>query len=440
MLVPGTYVAIRVEDVLIAAVTFWWLIAIWPNLKSVLSQTITQTFLLFWAIGALSLFSGIFLTQTVTPHLGFFHYLRRIETMILFLVAFSAFTSLKQVKLMLWLMLVTSSVVIIYGFGQKWLSFPVISTTNKEFSKGLILFLTSDARVNSTFGGHYDLAAYMAIFLTILTAFFVYFKTIVKKAILLGVGVLGFIILSLTAGRVSFVAAFLGIAGVLWLGKQRILIAALILLSFLAFVISPDLRHRTVATLTVNLLGGGGAKYVPPLQKTNPTKHFSLENAATDTATLSGVPIDVAPGEPLNPTELGVYRSFGIRLNEEWPRAIRAFLKNPILGTGYSSITIATDNDYLRSLGETGLLGTASLALIFILIVKKFWQFLKKDGKSLSFYLVLGIFCALLGVLVSAIFIDVLESSKVSQVLWLTLGVGLAVIKMEGTELKKLKL
>src|SRR5205814_2283829 len=45
-------------------------------------------------------------------------------------------------------------------------------------------------------------------------------------------------------------------------------------------------------------------------------------------------------------------RSTSIRLNVEWPRAVRALTKNPLLGTGYSSITLATDNDYLRALGE----------------------------------------------------------------------------------------
>ena len=145
--IPGTYVAVRVEDFLIAVVICWWLIAIFPQIKTFVSETVTLTFLLFFSIGALSLFSAIFLTQTITPHLGFFHLLRRIEVMMLFFVSLSAFTSLKQVKIWLGAMFIATSVVILYGFGQQLLSFPVISTTNKEFSKGLGLFLSPDARV-----------------------------------------------------------------------------------------------------------------------------------------------------------------------------------------------------------------------------------------------------------------------------------------------------
>ncbi len=429
--VQGTYVAIRLEDFLIAFVVFWWVIAKLPKLKSLLSENITKAILLFWGIGALSLFSGIFLTSTVTPHLGIFHYLRRVETMILFLVAMTAFESRKQVKIWLLTMFAVTVAIVLYGFGQQYLNFPVISTTNREFSKGLILFLSPEARVNSTFAGHYDLAVYLAFFLTVLVGFFFTRITSIQRFMLAVTGVLSFILLALTAARVSFVSAIFGIASVFFMTGRKKFIFALAGITLLAFVISPDLRHRTVATLTVNIIGGGGAKYVPPPQKPGSTNKFSIENAATGVATPSGVPIDIVPGEPLNTTELGVYRSFGIRFNEEWPRAIRAFTKNPFLGTGYSSLTIATDNDYLRALGEVGLLGSMSLVLVFFIIIKKMWNFLIKAERWFSIILISGLFAGLLTVFIAQTFIDVLESSKIAQLLWLALGVSFATMKLE---------
>ena len=429
--VQGTYVAIRLEDFLIAFVVFWWVIAKLPKLKSFLSENITKAILLFWGIGALSLFSGIFLTSTVTPHLGIFHYLRRVETMILFLVAMTAFESRKQVKIWLLTMFAVTVAIVLYGFGQQYLNFPVISTTNREFSKGLILFLSPEARVNSTFAGHYDLAVYLAFFLTVLVGFFFTRITSIQRFMLAVTGVLSFILLALTAARVSFVSAIFGIASVFFMTGRKKFIFALAGITLLAFVISPDLRHRTVATLTVNIIGGGGAKYVPPPQKPGSTNKFSIENAATGVATPSGVPIDIVPGEPLNTTELGVYRSFGIRFNEEWPRAIRAFTKNPFLGTGYSSLTIATDNDYLRALGEVGLLGSMSLVLVFFIIIKKMWNFLIKAERWFSIILISGLFAGLLTVFIAQTFIDVLESSKIAQLLWLALGVSFATMKLE---------
>lgn len=429
--VPGTYVAVRLEDFLIAFAVLFWFFSIWPRLNALLRETVTQSILLYWAIGALSLFAGIFLTNTVVAHLGLLHYLRRIETMVLFFIALSAFESLHQVRIWLKVMFLVTVAIVLYGFGQQYFHLPVISTTNREFSKGLILFLSPEARVNSTFAGHYDLAAYLAFALTITVVFFFRVKKNIQKIGLTFVGVLSFVLLSLTAARVSFVAAILGIGSFLFLTGHKKLVLMLLGAALVALVISPDLRHRTVATLTVNLLGGGGAKYDPPTQMPGETTKFSIENAATGAATPSGVPVDIVPGEPLNTTELGVSRSFGIRLNEEWPRAIRAFEKSPFLGTGYSSITIATDNDYLRSLGEVGLLGTASLGLVFFIIIKRMWKFLRYALKRTVYYLVLGLFCGLLTVFLTQIFIDVLESSKIAQLLWLSLGVGFAAMKLE---------
>lgn len=429
--IPGTYVSVRVEDILIAIVVLWWIMAIYPSWRKVINFPISEAFFVFWGIGLLSLFSGIFLTQTVTPHLGVLHYLRRVEVMILFIVALTTFENKKQLKIWLIAMVVVTAIVVLYGFGQKFLSFPVISTTNKEFSKGLVLSLSPDARVNSTFAGHYDLAVYLGFFITVATAVFFYFKKLLHKLLLFSTGLLGFVLLAMTAARVSFVAAVLGILAVLMMVGQKKLIFLLLVLSLLAFVISPDLRHRTIGLVTVNLLGGGGPKYTPPPQKKNPDKHFSVENAKEGSASFSGVPVDVAPGEPLNPTELGVYRSFGIRFDEEWPRAIRAFSKNPILGTGYSSIGIATDNDVLRVLGETGLLGANALGLIFFYIFKRIIVFLKRVNKGLNYYLMIGFLSATAALLLTALFLDVLESSKVAQMFWLSLGVGFAAIKME---------
>lgn len=429
--VPGTYVAIRAEDILIAGVVVWWFLAVISSLKELFFQTITRLVLLFWAIGALSVLSGIFLTQTVVPHLGFLHWLRRVEVMMLFFVAMSAFTTIRQIKIFLGVMLFVTTIVVLYGFGQQWFHFPVISTTNREFSKGLILFLTPDARVNATFAGHYDLAAYLAVVLTLASSLILFFTSFFKRMAILLTSFLSFILLTLTAARVSFVAALIGVASVFWLIGQKKLILTLVGVVVFAFLISPELRNRTIATLTVSLLGGGGPKYVMPPQRPDAIGTFSIENAVTSSATSSGVPRDIAPGEPVDTTELGVYRSLAIRLNEEWPRANRAFLKNPLLGTGYSSITLATDNDYLRSFGETGLLGTTALFLVWFLILKKMWLFLQISSKNLVFYLIAGLLSATLVIFANALFIDILESSKIASLLWLSLGVGFAAMKIK---------
>lgn len=439
--VAGTYVAIRLEDIWVSLVVGLWLIVKLPQLKNLTNERIIQAFLLFWAIGFLSFISGLFVTYSVTPNLGFLHWLRRIEYMSLFLVAATTFYSRDQVKMLLKIGLVATLIICFYGFGQQWLNFPVVSTTNREFSKGQILYLTPDARVNSTFAGHYDLAIFMSMALAVISSLFFFYNKILEKSLVSVVGLLSFLILGLTAARVSFVAALAGIAITLLLHGKRLLIFLLILAALVSIGAIPELRHRLVATFTVSFLGGGGPKYT--IDEDIPVdrgKRLSLEErqqildeatrSAGSNANFATVAADLAPGEPINTTELGVYRSFRIRLDVEWPRAIRAFVRNPLLGTGYSSLGIATDNDILRSFGEVGILGTLGLALIFFIIFKRLFRQIQHGNRFARFFGI-GILGMIVAFGLNAMFLDVFEASKVATFFWALLGVNWALANME---------
>ncbi len=438
--VGGTYVAVRVEDFFIFLTGILWFILHFNDLGRYLKQPIYRAFLLFWSIGLLSLISAFTITYFVTPHLGILHWLRRVEYMSLFIFAATTIKSEAQVKIILKVFLTATIFIIFYGFGQQWLNFPVISTTNREFSKGLILFLSPEARVNSTFAGHYDLAAYLTVVLVILSSLFFLYKSIKSKILIAVVGFLSFALLGMTAARASFAAVLAAIALGFWLNQKKLLIIVLFVLAVGTVAVIPELRHRLVATLTVNLLGGGGPKYtVDDSMVLDPAKRLTEEErikvleqvvstGGFDMENISTVASDIVPGEPINSTELGVYRSFGIRLDVEWPRALRAFYKNPFLGTGYSSLSIATDNDILRSLGEVGLLGTLALFLIFWILFKSFWKFLRKSHGFERFYMV-GIICSIFALLLTSLFIDLFEASKIATLMWFFLGVTWAMVR-----------
>jgi hypothetical protein len=196
-----------------------------------------------------------------------------------------------------------------------------------------------------------------------------------------------------------------------------------------------------VATITVNLLEGGGPKYQADPNVVNeftPMAHNATDSGRkritdippeatmTTESTKTGVASDIAEGEPTDYTELTVSRSYNIRTDVEWPRAMRAFYKNPLLGTGYSSITDATDNDFLRSLGEVGILGSVALALIFFLLIFSFIKAMKR-GTTFEKLFLIGAICATINILITAVFIDVLEASKIACLLWIMLGVSWAV-------------
>jgi O-antigen ligase len=123
-------------------------------------------------------------------------------------------------------------------------------------------------------------------------------------------------------------------------------------------------------------------------------------------------------------------RSTSIRLNVEWPRAIRSLKKNLLLGTGYSSITLATDNDYLRALGEIGILGFFAFSLLFIRVVRvisKPFPYLK-NFKTANLAFITGFAGALAGIFVNAFFIDIFEASKFATIFWLFVGIAVSLI------------
>jgi len=113
--------------------------------------------------------------------------------------------------------------------------------------------------------------------------------------------------------------------------------------------------------------------------------------------------------------------SFATRIQIEWPRAIEAFGKNPFLGTGPSSITEATDNDFLRWLGEIGLVGTTLFMIILFSINRLILGKIRKlytEDKLLS----MGFTFALFALLLNATYIDVFEASKVAYTFWTLSG------------------
>lgn len=445
--VQGTFVAIRLEDFFIALTLLVWVIYMifTKKIKIFFKNTLMRTILLFFFIGLLSVFSGIYLTHTiVAPSLGILHFLRRVEFMMLLPVVYYCVKSKKQLLIILGLMSIVILLVNGYALGQKYLDWPVISTTNSEFSKGLILRLTPGARVNSTFAGHYDLAIFLAMALVFSSTLFFAFGKVIKLWIGL-ISAFSWLILIMTAARVSFVASIMGIFLSLALMKKSRLIIFFIAFLALVLVYPSSLRDRLFSTVTVNLLNLG-QRYEAQTEDQQsrsliniPTLAIKTSSTSAQTstfATSSGKRAsDITPGEPINTTQLGVYRSFEIRVNLEWPRAIIGFLKNPLLGTGYSSLVInvssnridaiAIDNDFLRSLGEVGILGTLSFGLILFEASKRLFKNMNVNNRQVKYFSI-GTFSMMITFLINATFIDVFEASKVATIFWMSIGLALA--------------
>jgi len=139
--------------------------------------------------------------------------------------------------------------------------------------------------------------------------------------------------------------------------------------------------------------------------------------------------------------------SSAIRFDALWPRAIAGFKRNPFLGTGYSTLTKvqvtdfteaeSTDNDYLRSLGETGLLGFIGFFGTIGYTLYYFWKNQFRFKSKLYRSILMAIAAGVIGLLINATYIDVFEASKVAFTFWGIVGLGMAMGRIQVQESKR---
>lgn len=421
--VESTYVAIRLDDIVLAFCLLVWLIYQIKHQFPVFKQKITPLFIAYFIAISISTLNALLIFKTNSNQLLLLNAFRRFEYMSVFFITLEAIKKRRDFLYVYLFFIFAMFGVAAYGYGQKFLQFPVISTMNEEFSKGQLLQMNIWTRISSTFAGHYDLAAYLSITLVISLFLFIIIKNKWLKLSSLLVFLVGFHLLTLTASRIS-IFAFWGsaILGLIMLRKY-LWVIPVSLLVILSIFNSNDLKQRLIATIP------NFKSMVKPSQ--TPVQPTPTLLATPTPGKTSQKPIKISPTVFRNPpveefipidSDVGVARSGEIRFNVEWPRAITAFRKNPITGTGLGSITMATDNDYLRFLGESGLFGLITFIVIFIYFLLKTWPILKI--KKLNFYhqLSLVFFSAMVCIWANAIFIDVFEASKVAYTIWIIMG------------------
>ncbi|CAN5344292.1 hypothetical protein BH10PAT1_BH10PAT1_6400 [soil metagenome] len=425
--VPGIYVSIRIEDFLILSVTILWFFKNIPNLVSLWKKPIVRAVVLFLVTGFIATLSGIIFLHTATGLIGLLQWARRVEYFMGFFIAITSVKSVKDIEFYLKCIGIVLILVFIYGVGQKYFSLPVITTQNSEYSKGIALRYVAGGHLASTFAGHYDLATYVILTSPFFVALFFATKetlqnmfgkinTKIVRGIILFIIATSFWLMVNAASRISAVSYVVAISTTLLLLRKYKYIPIIFIITVVFALGTSNLfdRYLNIFEVVKNKLTG-----------LIPTAYAQSSDPMPAVAVLED-------------------RSTSIRLNVEWPQAIRAFTKSPLLGTGYSSTTLAIDNDYLRSLGEVGILGSVALFFVYFRIVKDFlvksWPknlFGKKDlpageaGINFRTVYLAGIIGVIPGILLNAVFIDVFEASKFAIAFWFMIGFGIAILYHE---------
>lgn len=459
--VTHTFVYIRIEDFLVAVAGIIYLIQLFRK-KASFKTPLTIPILLFWLVGLISTVYGVLVIfphiSGVFPKIAALFYLRHIEYIALFFIAYAGIKDKRHIPLVISVMVISLLLVVLYGIGQRFIPgfFPAYSTMNEEFAKGIPLTLSALGRIQSTFAGHYDLAAYLVMFIPIIGSLIFGYKKWQIKVILLITSILSVIVLLMTASRTSFAMYLVAVIFMLVLQKQKKWIIPVLIISFVllksfsglysryAAIVSPVnviIDARTGQAVGIAKTSGDGfevdktqsnGENLPPSQ----SQFVGIQNGggtSVDSVTVnqnekgSAVKTNLE-GDFVIKKAQALDISFTTRLQAEWPNAINAFKRNYLLGSGYSSISLATDGNYFRILGETGLLGFLSFGLIFLVFgiysVKVLPSIESRSVRSL----IIGINAGIFGLALNAVLIDVFEASKVAFVLWSLIGVGTAIL------------
>jgi hypothetical protein len=359
-------------------------------------------------------------------------------------------------------------------FGQEYWQFPLYSTMNREYSKGTTLYLQEGARPQSTFAGHYDLAAYLVLVLPIIFSLSlgileippIIQKSADKLSILTNLKSIK-ILFKLKSTYISIFLHLVHILGAWMLvtsGSKTALLAyvvgiSIVLLHYLRKLgnLKQQIKWGSLAFITIALsltiflnffAKNTGTKLISLIQTTISSSDIPPNPDATpDDLVGDGfvfkkiVTINEDGTEKIewreekstwsqNALKYGL--SMGIRLDTLWPNALKGFVNNPLFGNGYATLVSitspgeystaeSTDNNFLRSLGETGIIGFLIFyGFIFVIAYEIYKQ--KSDLSILAQALRIGFLGSVLGLLINATYIDVFAASKVAYSFWAFAG------------------
>lgn len=517
--IRNTWVYVRLEDFAVLGVLLVWLILFFAK-KVNLKTPLTIPILAFWALGAIATLHGVVIIfpniANVFPNVALLAYIRHIEYMSLFFVAYSSVRSKKQAAAIIWVSVITLFLIVIYGFGQRYLGFPAYLTMNEQYAKGLAIRLSDISRIPSTFAGQYDLGAYLVLVVPIFASLFFGIKNIFGKLVMLLAVASGFLLLLFTVSRISFFAVIVGLFAVLLFQKRKLILFAIPLLLILGvglIAAKPTILNRfassvaevdvlvdgqtgnavgEVATVPssyfankvikqqfvkdkdeLNLIMRGepdsrqqatpGAIFrqellppqVPLVKAANVSNGdnlpqgtgyvnltlspvvkrvgFFMYELPPNLSATSAAQVLIFHGDFLVKKASAYDLSFTTRFQGEWPNAIVAFERNVLLGSGYGSASLAVDNNYLRMLAETGVLGTAAFFIIFLGFGLYIAKVLPEVDSPQDRALILGVAAGVIGLFINASLIDVFEASKVAYTLWILVGLTCGLLSLYAT-------
>ncbi len=390
--IPGTITAIRVEDFFLALVIFFVILKSLNKKEGIKFDRFTAALALFVGISFVSLLMGLFQGTIEANSMSLLYFVRRIEYVMLFFVGFSIADSVsigtvKKAFVPVFL--------IVAAFGLLQAAQITGGFFLGQYIEG------AGGRIFSTFGVPGELAAFIAIIFTLSVMGMQDSKGLTRFFWTL-LGALQIFILFLSLSRIELLSIPLGLVayGILK-GKGRQILVLTVLLVILAGALAPsEVKDRF-------------------------TLLFSGKTIETISDIVSGAKdVDIKKAR-----QTETYQNLGYDLSTverlyQWISAYNAFTVYPVFGAGQSAFGEFVDNNYLRLLGENGIVGLA----VFLFIIYHIWKSclkvyndsrMPKDVRDYAVFMIV----MLVNMLVIALMVDAFEMSKIAFLFWLLTGV-----------------
>lgn len=237
--IKNTWVYVRAEDFLVLGTLILSAMLLIKR-KISLRTPLTVPILVYWLIGAIATIHGIMLIfptlANVFPNVAFLSFLRRIEYMSLFFVGYWSVRDKQFLRPVTIVLVVTLLLTSLYGIGQKYAGLPAFLTMNEEFAKGVPIHLSALSRVPSTFAGHYDFAAYLALMIPIALALAFGATQWLVRIVIFGIVGFATYLMFTTVSRISFFALFVGVGMVTFAYNKRLILMAIPLLCISGYI------------------------------------------------------------------------------------------------------------------------------------------------------------------------------------------------------------
>ncbi len=396
--VQGTYIPVRIDDLIVAALALIWIAALvrarrWPEFP----RTVSLLALAWIACGLVALVIGAFLLNTVALLEGFAYWAKPIEYLLLGLIAYDLVrTGSLNPRAVLVTVFAAAAVVVAYGLLERAGVLPRLPGQSPIPNSVL-----------STVGDPHELATYLGIIVILGIALW-HRAPGPMRGLLVAIVIGGAGVMFFTAARTEWIAlivCLLALAAWRPVRLQALLVLGLVVVMTLAGPLSQMVGSRFPAgpTSSPPVTGNPGPGSPAP----SPTPRPDNPNTVTDRF-----------------LEAAFYSTLGSRLLR-WPRLIEVGMRNPLLGAGPSAATEAADNYYIRSFVEVGLVGTAVFLALLVAVARAAWRARRSDD-PLTGSLARGLVAAMLFLAIVGLLIDSWVASRVMELFWPLAGALLA--------------